>query len=70
MDVEGSLHVVDLKDLQDDEVHVDIQQFFLSKFKSCGWSVCVVAVLPEVKKVAVVFVRLVITVGKVVADQL
>ena len=70
MDIKRSLHIINFKDLQDNERHVHIQQLLLAQLKG-GWRpVRFVSILPEVKEAAVVFVSLVLTISKIVADEL
>ena len=70
MDIKRSLHIINFKDLQDNERHVHIQQLLLAQLEG-GWRpVRFASILPEVKEAAVVFVSLVLTISKIVADEL
>ena len=70
MDIKRSLHIINFKDLQDNERHVHIQQLLLAQLER-GWRpVRFVSILPEVKEAALMFVTLVLAVIEIVADEL
>ena len=70
MDIKRSLHIINFKDLQDNERHVHIQQLLLAQLEG-GWRpVRFVSILPEVKEAALMFVTLVLAVIEIVADEL